>query len=160
MDKIQEIEQVLKPVLEQKHFELVETQYRKEAGKWVLRIFIDKTAPEGQAQTGVTLDDCGNVSNFVGDMLDATNVIGDSYVLEVSSPGINRPLKTEAHYKKAVGQNVKVSLYAPLHPESSQKNFSGILTDFYDETLEVEDATSGKVSIPMKAVAKANLDIV
>ena len=117
MDKIAEIEQVLEPVLDQNHFELIETHYRREAGKWVLRLFIDKV-PEG----GVTLDDCSRVSDLAGDVLDAAQVLTGNYVLEVSSPGVNRLLKTEAHFNKAVGQSVKVSTTAPVSESSNQKN--------------------------------------
>lgn len=155
MDKIAEIEQALEPVLAQNHFELIETQYLREAGKWVLRLFIDKI-PDG----GVTLDDCSRLSDLAGDVLDASQVLTGNYVLEVSSPGVNRLLKTEAHFNKAVGQSVKVSVYAPVSEGSNQKNFKGVLMGFQGGTLEVDDATSGRVSIPLSAVAKANLDLI
>ena len=155
MDKIAEIEQVLEPVLSQNHFELIETQYRREDGRWVVRLFIDKV-PDG----GVTLDDCSRASGLAGDVLDASQVLTGNYVLEVSSPGINRLLKTEAHYRKAIGQSVKVSTFAPVSEGSSQKNFKGVLMGFESGTLEVDDAASGRVSIPLTLVAKANLDLI
>ena len=155
MDKISEIEQTVGPVLAQNQFELIETQYRREEGRWVLRLFIDKL-PEG----GITLDDCSRASDLAGEALDAAKVLDSRYVLEVSSPGVNRILKTEAHFKKAVGQNVKVSIHTPLSPESIQKNFKGGLIDFKDGVLEVHDASSGRVKIPLTAVAKANLDLI
>jgi len=154
MDKITEIEQVVGPVLAQNNFELIETQYRREDGKWVLRLFIDKV-PQG----GVTLDNCSKVSDLAGDVLDAAQVLTDRYVLEVSSPGVNRLLKTEAHFNKAIGQSVKISTTAPVSESNIQKNFKGILMGFKDGILEVNDATSGRVNIPLSAVAKANLDI-
>jgi len=160
VDKISEIEQAIKPVLTQNRFELIETQYRREDGRWVVRLFIDKSEDSGQAGGRVTLDDCARVSDLAGDALDTVNVVDSRYVLEVSSPGVNRPLKTEAHFKKAVGQPVKVSTYAPVAEGSLQKNFKGELVGFQNETLEVEDITSGRVSIPLPAVAKANLDLI
>ena len=154
MDKISEIEQVVKPVLDQNGFELIETQYRREEGRWVLRLFIDKFG-------SVTLDDCGRMSDAVGARLDASpEILGDSYVLEVSSPGINRPLKTEAHFRKAVGKNAKVSLHGPLREGSPQRNFTGILMDIQNGVLELNDATSGRVEIPLPAISKAHLDII
>jgi ribosome maturation factor RimP len=155
VEKITEIEKALDPALAQNHFELIETQYRLEDGKWVVRLFIDKI-PEG----GVTLEDCSKVSDLAGDVLDASQVLTGNYVLEVSSPGVNRLLKTEAHFNKAVGQRVKVSAHSPLSKESVQKNFKGVLMGFENGALEVDDATSGRVSIPLSAVAKANLDLI
>ena len=155
MDKTSEIERVLKPVLTQNNFELIETQYRREDGKWVVRIFIDRLAGGN-----VTLDDCANASGIAGDALDAANVVDVNYVLEVSSPGVNRPLKNEAHFMKAVGQNIKVSLSAPLSPLSNQKNFTGVLLKLEGKILVVDDATSGKVLIPLSAVQKAHLDLI
>ena len=161
MDKIEEIERAVRPVLDQNRFELIETQYRREAGGWVLRLFIDKLPNNGSLTAGsVTLNDCGLVTGLVGAVLDETNVVDSNYILEVSSPGINRALKTEAHFLKAVGQNVKLSLHAPLKPDSLQRNFKGVLAGVRNGTLELEDATSGRVDIPLNAVAKANLDII
>ena len=162
MATVQEIENLIAPLLAENKFELIETQYRKEAGNWVVRIFVDKAAEPGAPKKGggITLDDCEKVTNLVGDKLDASEFLAGGYVLEVSSPGINRPLKTEAHFKAAIGQNIKVSLYAPLSDASNQKNFTGILVAVENDELEMVDITSGKVKIPMKAVAKANLELV
>ena len=164
MPTVEEIEEVVKPLLTENRFELVETHYRKEAGRWVLRLFIDKLSDAGESLgfrgSKVTLDDCEKVSSIVGDRLDASDLLGASYVLEVSSPGINRPLKNEDHFKAALGQNVKISLYAPLNVASNQKNFNGILTACEHQAVELIDHTSGKVTIPFSAIAKANLDLI
>ena len=107
MPTVEEIEKFIAPVLGEYRFELVEAQYRREGGRWVLRLFIDKLGQSGETLTfrgsKVTLDDCEKVSRIVGDSLDVANLLGSSYVLEVSSPGINRPLKNEAHFKAAIG---------------------------------------------------------
>ena len=164
MATVEDIEKVVRPLLSENRFELVETHYRKEAGRWVLRLFIDKITDEVQSRgfrgSSVTLDDCENVSRVVGDSLDASNLLGAPYVLEVSSPGINRPLKNEAHFKMGVGQNVKVSLYAPLNETTNQKNFSGILTACANQSVELIDNVSGKVNIPLSRIAKAHLDLI
>ena len=164
MTMIEEIENFVRPILSENRFELVETHYRKEAGRWVLRLFIDKMRdpswPAEVTEDGVTLGDCEKVSALVGDRLDSSQLIGDSYVLEVSSPGINRPLKNEAHFLDHIGEKVKVSLYSPLTPESRQRNFSGILMGCENQAIEVDDPVSGRVTIPLSAVAKANLDLI
>lgn len=164
MSVVQDLENQIGPLLAGKGFELVDVQYRREAGRWVLRLFIDKTAegsggPSG-APSGVTLDDCEKASEWVESFLDAAPLLESAYVLEVSSPGVNRVLKTESHFRRFIGEKVKVSLFAPLTESGKQKNFSGILTACGDGGVELEDAVSGKVTIPLAAIAKANLDLV
>lgn len=157
----QTVEHLIRPVLEKNRFDLVETQYRREAGRWVLRIFIDKLAGEGQKPVGsITLEDCEKVSNLVGDLLDSSNVLSDAYTLEVSSPGINRPLKGAGDFKRYIGQKVKVSLFAPLTEATKQKNFAGPLLSAGERAIEVEDIVSGKTEIPIEAIAKAHLDLI
>ena len=162
---LEQIEEQLRPLLAERRFELIETQYRRESGQWVLRIFIDKLddIPDaGGAKKGsrVTLDDCEKISEVVGSSLDSSNLLERSYVLEVSSPGINRPLKTESHFKSSIGKNVKVSLYASLTPESRQRNFSGVLMGCENQAVEVLDIVSGKIQIPISAIVKARLDLI
>ncbi len=165
MNVVEQIENHIRPVLAEKRFELIETQYRKEAGQWILRIFIDKmddTRNPTQVKLGsnVTLGDCEKVSEVVGASLDDSNLVEPSYVLEVSSPGVNRPLKTEDHFRRFVGQNVKVSTFAPLDETTRQKNFSGILLSCDGMQIEVVDAVSGKVQIQLSTIAKAHLDLI
>jgi ribosome maturation factor RimP len=80
--------------------------------------------------------------------------------LEVSSPGINRPLKNEAHFQNFIGEKVKVTLFYPLTQDGRQKNFSGLLVACRDQAVEIEDLVSGRVRIPISAIAKANLDLI
>src|SRR6059058_1422820 len=105
---IEQIEQLAGPVLQEHGAELVDLQFVHEHGQWVLRFFLDK---EG----GITLDDCATISDHIGRILDATDLIKPNYSLEVSSPGINRPLKKEADYRRFIGERVDVTLYAPLN---------------------------------------------
>ena len=163
MSVVEEIEKVILTPLLEEGFELVETQYRKESGQWVLRIFVDKVYDEFLDSSGssrVDLCDCQRVTALVGNLVDAANVLSGAYVLEVSSPGINRVLKNKAHFLKFMGQKVKVSLYSPLGPESKQKNFSGHLLSCKEDAIEVEDVISGLTRIPMGAIAKAHLDLI
>ncbi len=162
MSVIQTIEELIVPVLSDEGFELIETQYRREGGGWVLRLLIDHLslgAESGKVQR-ITLADCQKVSRRVEEVLDPSNVIGESYALEVSSPGINRPLKTAEHFKKYEGQKVKVSLFAPRSLESSQRNFMGVIVGATDELVEVDDVVSGKVKILISAISKAHLNII
>ena len=93
------VEAFLLPVMEENHFELVDVEYAKEAGTWYLRAYIDK---EG----GFTVDDCEMVSRRLGDWLDKEDFIDESYILEVSSPGLGRPLTKEKDFKRSMGELV------------------------------------------------------
>ena len=125
-------EKFLLPLLEKQEFELVDVEYVKEAGNWYLRAYIDK---EG----GITVDDCESVSRTLRDWLDEEDFIEDSYTLEVSSPGLGRPLKKEKDLKRSLGEEVEVRLYKP---RDGQKEYTGILkaNDKDTVTIETEDS--------------------
>lgn len=111
-------------------------------------------------QNGVTLSDCEKVSDLIGALLDSSDFLRNSYLLEVSSPGINRSLKKESHFQQNIGKKVKISLYTPLSDESKQKNFSGILLGCKDQIIEVEDVVSGKTQIQLSSIHKAHLNLI
>ena len=141
------VEAYLMPVMEKNQFELVDVEYVKEAGTWYLRAYIDK---EG----GFTVDDCELVSRQLGEWLDREDFIGDSYILEVSSPGLGRPLKKEKDFKRSLGEQVEVRLYRAV---DRQKEFTGALAA-YDEntvTLRFEDGT--ETSFEKKDIALIRL---
>ena len=98
------VEAWLLPVLEEHHFELVDVEYVREVGVWYLRAYIDK---EG----GIAVDDCEIISRKLGEWLDKEDFIDDSYILEVSSPGLGRPLKKEKDFVRSMGKDVEVRLY-------------------------------------------------
>ena len=114
------VEAYLLPVMEENGFELVDVEYVKEAGTWYLRAYIDKPG-------GFTVDDCEMVSRRLGDWLDQEDFIDESYILEVSSPGLGRPLKKEKDFKRSMGEQVEVRLYRAL---DGQKDFTGILSGY------------------------------
>ena len=120
-------EAFLLPLMEEYRFELVDVEYVKEAGNWYLRAYIDK---EG----GFTVDDCETVSRWHSDWLDKEDFIEDSYILEVSSPGLGRPLKKEKDFVRNKGKEVDIKLYKAI---DRQKDFTGILTDFDKDTVTI-----------------------
>ena len=141
------VEAYLMPVMEKNQFELVDVEYVKEAGTWYLRAYIDK---EG----GFTVDDSELVSRQLGEWLDREDFIDDSYILEVSSPGLGRPLKKEKDFKRSLGEQVEVRLYRAV---DRQKEFTGALAA-YDEntvTLRFEDGT--ETSFEKKDIALIRL---
>ena len=123
-------EAFLLPVLAKHNFELWDVEYVKEAGTWYLRAYIDK---EG----GIAVDDCEVISRILSDWLDQTDFIEDSYILEVSSPGLGRPLKKERDFERSLGEEVEIRLYKALN---KQKEFTGILKTYDKETVTIETA--------------------
>ena len=123
-------EAFLLPVLAEHNFELWDVEYVKEAGTWYLRAYIDK---EG----GIEVDDCEVISRILSDWLDQTDFIEDSYILEVSSPGLGRPLKKERDFERSLGEEVEIRLYKALN---KQKEFTGILKAYDKETVTNETA--------------------
>ena len=144
------VEAFLLPLMEENHFELVDVEYVKEAGTWYLRAYIDK---EG----GIAVDDCEVISRQLGDWLDKEDFIDDSYILEVSSPGLGRPLKKEKDFVRSMGKDVDVRLYRQLN---KQKEFTGALSA-YDEntvTLTMEDGSLMVFEKPDIALIRLALD--
>jgi ribosome maturation factor RimP len=133
---------ICKPVTDKHNFELVEVEYKKEGGEWYLRIYIDK---EG----GINIDDCQTVSEEVSELLDEADPIDGAYIFEVSSPGIERPLKTERDYQKSMGKLVEAKLFAPV---DGKKLIEGILIGYTEDTVEL-DQNNNKVVLDKKQIA-------
>lgn len=141
-------EKLIKPILQKKKLELVDIEYVKEGPDWFLRIYIDKPG-------GVTIDECGEVSGELGEKLDEEDIIKGSYFLEVSSPGVERPLKTKKDIEANVGKNIFVTLYVHIDGE---KEYEGLLKDFKDDVLTIEYQVLSRkkeVEIPYDKIAKA-----
>lgn len=101
------VTEILAPIVDKYSFELVDVEYVKEGANWYLRVYIDKP-------NGITIDDCEIVSRELGKKLDEVDPIKQSYYLEVSSPGLDRPLKKERDFEKYKGETVEVKLYSPV----------------------------------------------
>jgi len=140
-------EKFLLPLLEKQEFELVDVEYVKEAGNWYLRAYIDK---EG----GITVDDCESVSRTLSDWLDEEDFIEDSYTLEVSSPGLGRPLKKEKDLKRSLGEEVEVRLYKP---RDGQKEYTGILKAYDKDTVTIETEDGGEEVFTRSEIALIRL---
>lgn len=102
------IEELVQPIIDSNNFELVDIEYVKEAGEYYLRIFVDK---EG----GISLNECEVVSRALSEILDVKDPIKDNYYLEVSSPGLDRPLKKDKDFIRYQGRDVEIKLYKPLN---------------------------------------------
>ncbi len=130
----QKTEALILPILKELQFELVDVEFVREGGTWYLRAYIDKPG-------GITVDDCEAVSRRLSDLLDEEDFVEESYVLEVSSPGLGRPLKKEKDFARSIGEEVEVHTYKAV---AGKKDFIGILTDFDKGTvtIQLEDGTA------------------
>lgn len=136
-------EQLIMPILTAHEFELVDMEYVKEAGYWYLRAYIDK---EG----GITVDDCEVVSRALGDLLDQEDFIEESYILEVSSPGLGRPLKKDKDFERNLGCEVEVRLFRAV---DRQKEFEGILESYTKETVTISPEEGISLTLERKNIA-------
>jgi ribosome maturation factor RimP len=153
---LERVQHLVEPILRDMGVELVELEFKREGRDWFLRLFIDK---EG----GVTLDDCADVSREVEAVLDVEEVIETSYRLEVSSPGLDRPLKKPADYERFRGRLVRIKTFEKLDPDGRghlRKTFVGELLGLEAGVVRVRqtDQKGGVVEIPLEGVAKANLE--
>ncbi|MGL4357456.1 ribosome maturation factor RimP [Cetobacterium sp.] len=139
------IEKVVIPAVEKRDVDLVDVEYIQEGGYLYVRIFIEKIDGD------ITLEDCGTLSNEIDEAIDS--LIPHKFFLEVSSPGVERPLKKEADFVRFKGEKIKVSL---KHKLNDNKNFEGIIEDFKDETLFL-DIKGQTLEIPFKEIKKANI---
>ncbi len=140
------VEGLVQPIVDEHGFELVDVEYLKEMGQWYLRVYVDK---EG----GIFINDCETVSRALDAKMEENNPIKDGYILEVSSPGLDRPLKKEKDFKRSIGRKVEVKLYKPLN---GSKLYEGILEGFTDDTVEIR-VDSELVTIERSAIALIRL---
>ena len=139
---------IVDSILSNEGMELVEIEYRRESKGWVLRLYIDKAG-------GITLDDCTHISQEVGRSLDVEDFIAIPYTLEVSSPGLTRPLKKEKDFMKYRNQIIKVKT---INPIENRRQFKGKLLGISENRIEIE-MDGGFFQIPLSNVAKAKLEI-
>lgn len=150
------IEGLVRPILADLGMELVDLEFKREGRTWALRLFIDKPG-------GVTLDDCAEVSREVSAILEVEDPIASAYRLEVSSPGIDRPLKTAADFERFAGQPVKLKTRSLLDPDDRghrRKTFAGELLGLDDGMVRLRqsDRRGGDIAIALEEIDKANLD--
>ena len=137
------------PIIEDLGYDLVDLEFVKEEGSYFLRFFLGKAG-------GITIDDCQKVSEIIGKRLDELDPIEDSYYLEVSSPGLDRPLKTDKDLERNIGMNVELSLYRNI---DGKKTYIGELLDYSDEYIIIYEEGQGEKSIERDAVSNIKLVI-
>jgi len=152
-DICERVETIVRPILESLRLELVEIEFKRTGREAVLRLFIDKDG-------GVMLDDCADVSRELSLVLDVEDFIPCAYTMEVSSPGLDRPLKTAADYERFAGRLIKVRTYEPFSDDdgNKRKTFLGTLEGLVDGVVRMKLTEGQTAAIPLERVAKANLE--
>jgi len=140
-------EKLLETIIADNNFELVDVEYVKEHGSWFLRTYIDKDG-------GITIDDCELVSRALSDLLDDNDFIEDSYILEVSSPGLGRQLKKDRDFAKNIGEEVDIKLYRAIN---KNKEITGILINYDKDKITLELKEEEIIEILRSEIAMVRL---
>ena len=144
---MQQVEELAETIAHETGVELVDVEFKGSRQKPHIVVYIDK---EG----GVTLDDCEQVNKLLGELLDIKDPVPSSYVLEVSSPGIERPIKKKCDFLRFQGSYVKIKTYEKIE---GQKNFKGLLTGLRDDHVVLQDEGGREIQISLDRIAKAHL---
>ena len=143
------VTQLLEDIIKNLGYDLYDVFYVKEGKDYYLRIIIDK--PDG-----IDINDCEKVNNAINDILDEADYIKEQYFLEVSSPGVERTLRKEKHYKSQIGNEINVKLFKPI---DKQKEFIGILLEYNDKEITLKvDEKNVKIDLKDIALAKTIFD--
>ncbi len=146
MELLKKLKDIVEPICEKYSYELVDLEYRREPHGWVLRVYIDRVG-------GVTVEDCAYISEKISKELDIKDPIPHSYILEVSSPGLDRPLKRKRDFERHIGEKVNITL---LEEIEGKKKVEGKIfkVDENNVTLKVNDSL---IVIPIEKIKKAML---
>ena len=142
-------EALILPIINKNNYELVDVEFVREGSNWFLRAYVDK---EG----GFSVNDCEKVSREFSDLLDKEDFIEESYILEISSPGLGRPLKKDKDFERSIGEEVEVKLYKAFE---EQKEFSGTLEAYDAQTVTIGFEDNTKKTFERKNIALIRLAI-
>jgi len=143
---VETVRSIAEPIVEELGLELVDVEFVREGKNWYLRVYIDKDG-------GVTLDDCEAVSMPLSDKLDELDPIEQSYLLEVSSPGAERPFKSPRDFQKALGEYVRVKLYKAVN---GRKTVEGILEKYHGDSVTILTDEDSREIYQLKDISKIN----
>ncbi len=139
-------EELVMPLIEQNNFELVDVEYVREGSNWYLRVYIDK-------ENGINVDDCELISRALSDLLDEKDFIDEAYILEVSSPGLGRPLKKDKDFERSLMEEVEIKLY---RAKNGRKDFRGILKSYDKDSITIEE-DGAELIFQRKEIAQVRL---
>ena len=144
---LEKIRRMAQAIVEFEQMELVHLEMKREGSGWFLRLYLD-------AERGVTLDDCSRISRQLSAQLDVEDPIEHSYTLEVSSPGLDRPLFSDRDYERFTGREIRLSTYAPIE---GRRNFAGRLLGLEGGAVRLSLGDGREIAIPRDQIAKARL---
>lgn len=150
------VKELIQPTADELGYILWDVEYLKEGPNMILRITIDKQSgidPDDTGEENITIDDCEKIHRAIDPILDEANLIEDAYHLEVSSPGLERDLKTESHFKYAVGKKVEIRLFASV---GGRKTINGVLESFEGDAITVKEANGDLTQIKRAGISKAS----
>ncbi|MEO6954457.1 MAG: ribosome maturation factor RimP [Polyangia bacterium] len=159
---LEQVAQITKPVIEGAGYALVDLEWKREQGGWILRLFIDKPDGPHAPGEGITLDACAEVATDLSTVLDVSEAVpgSDTYSLEVGSPGLDYPLKRAVDFGRVIGDKVKVKTRRPLGPPPGRRHYVGPLVEVRGEgdaaTISV-DVGDRVLDVPVAEIEKANL---
>ena len=145
----------LSAYLAENNLELWNVEFVKEVKDWFLRVYIDKV--EGSEEKYVSIEECENASRYLSEILDEKNPIEQNYYLEVSSPGLDRELITEEHYKRYIGSQVEMKLYKAL---DGKKQIDGCLLEVNEDNYVIEEENGNKITVEKSQVARTKLAVI
>lgn len=154
MASIAEIEAIALPILDRQGCDLVQATFRRERAGWVLRLLVEKRGADPQQGSGVDLALCAAVSRDLGTALDAADIIDRAYTMEVSSPGIERPLTRIEDYRRFAGRRAAIKTRQPI---GGRRRFQGVLRGVSSNGVLLETTEGGSITIPADTINKANL---
>jgi ribosome maturation factor RimP len=146
---VERVRSLAQPILTDRGLELVDVEFRRESQGWILRLYVDRAG-------GVTVDDCQQVSEELGDHLDVEDLIDHPYSLEVSSPGLDRPLTRESDFAVFAGKAARITTHEAIE---GQRNFRGRLAGLVEGAVLLDLPDGRRVSIPRRLIAKARLEV-
>ncbi len=156
---IDQIRVVAERVVRSYNLEIFDVQFRRESPGWVLRIFLDLPSTDGQlapSDASVTVQDCADVSRDLSAILDVEETIPQSYTLEVSSPGLDRPLRSAADYRRFAGRLAKIVVSEAV---DGQKHFEGRLKGLEQDAVVIETTPGKRQLIPLTLITRARLEV-
>ncbi len=157
MGPVERVREVAVRVAASYGLDIFDVELRRESGQQVLRVVLDRPGPNATAEESVSLEDCARVSEEISTILDVEDVaLADRYTLEVSSPGLDRPLRQAEDYRRFAGRRAKIVMSQPV---ARQTAFAGRLKGIDGDDVMFESEGGKLVRLPLKQISRARLDV-